>query len=62
MLRNQDIRLAAKSAGVHLWEIAEELGISSAWFTVVLRKELRPEKKNEMLAIIEKLASQKEAC
>lgn len=60
MSRNQDVRRAAKAAGVKLWQIAEEMGISSAWFSVRLRKELNAEQKAEIFGIIEKLS--KEVC
>lgn len=60
MTVNQDVRRAAKAAGVKLWQIAEEMGISSAWLSVRLRKELNAEQKAKIFGIIEKLA--KEVC
>lgn len=38
--RNAEIRAAAKSAGVFLYEIAEQLGVSEPTFNRYLRKEL----------------------
>ena len=61
MNRNQDIRRAAKDAGVKLWEIAEAIGISSAWLSVRLRKELTPDAKAEILAIINRLSGRESA-
>ncbi len=61
MNRNQDIRRAAKDAGVKLWEIAEAIGISSAWLSVRLRKELTPDEKAEILAIIYRLSGRESA-
>ena len=37
---NSDIRIAAKQAGVTLWAIADQMGISEATMTRMLRKKL----------------------
>lgn len=54
---NKEIREAATEAGVYLWRIAEELGISDARFSVRLRHELPEAEKLRVLAIIEKLSA-----
>lgn len=58
---NQEIRMEAKQAGVHLWEIAERLGMNDGNFSRKLRRELGSEEKNEILEIIEELVAEKEA-
>lgn len=55
-MRNQDIRRAAKEAKVHLWQIAEELGMQDSNFSRRLRHELPAEEKAHILAIIQSLA------
>lgn len=55
---NQDIRTAAKEAGVFLWQIAERYGINDGNFSRKLRKELPAEEKEKILAIIETLAAE----
>lgn len=57
-MRNQDVRKAAAAAGVRLWQIAEALGIADCSFSRKLRKELSPEAKAEILAIIDRLAKE----
>lgn len=53
---NNDIKLRAAGAGVRLWQIAEELGIHDSNFSRKLRRELSPEEKDRIFAIIEKLS------
>jgi len=55
-VKNEDIRAAAKSAGVRHWQIAEKLGVTASWFSVELRHELSKEKKSEIFRIIAKIA------
>lgn len=50
--RNTEIRAAAKSAGVFLYEIAEKLGVSEPTFNRYLRKELSDDMKAKALAAI----------
>ena len=57
-MRNADIRRAAAANGIHLWQIAEAYGTSDTTFSKLLRRELPPEKKREILAIIDKIASE----
>ena len=44
-MTNTDIRQAAKSAGVKLWEIAASIGINDGNFSRKLRVELDEEQK-----------------
>lgn len=55
-MRNNDVRQAAKAAGVSLWRIAERLGVSCSWFSCMLRKELSPDMKDKIFSIISDLA------
>ena len=56
MKQNMRIRVAAKAAGVRMWQIAEGLGMQDATFSRKLRHEL-PEKETEkILGIIAQLA------
>mgnify|MGYP000658260615 CR=1 FL=1 len=52
---NDDIRQAAQSAGVRLWQIAEKLGLSDGNFSRRLRRELSDEEKAKIMGIIERL-------
>ncbi len=58
--RNLDIRSAAKSAGVFLYEIAEKLGVSEPTFNRYLRKELSDGWKAKALAAIEEIKREHE--
>lgn len=51
-MANEDIKEAAKQAGVKLWEIAECLGINDGNFSRKLRMELSPADKENVLLII----------
>ncbi|MBQ9257976.1 MAG: hypothetical protein IJ181_12790 [Acidaminococcaceae bacterium] len=55
-MKNKDIRLMAAGAGVKLWQIAQVLGITDSSFSRALRKELTPEKKEEIREIITRLS------
>lgn len=57
-MRNMDIRRAAAVGGIHLWQIAYAIGVTDSTFSKMLRRELPPEKKQEILAAIDKIASQ----
>lgn len=57
---NLDIRKAAAEAGVRLWQIADRYGINDGNFSRLLRKELSPEIKERVFAIIEELKSENE--
>lgn len=60
MKRNNDIRSAAKIAGVYLWEIADKLGVSEPTFIRSLRKELPDARKARVLAAIEEIKHEHE--
>lgn len=55
---NLEIRKHASSAGVKLWQVAEELGITDFTLSRKLRHELPEDKKAEILAIIDRLAAE----
>lgn len=59
-MHNKEIRAAAKNAGICLWEIAEAYGINDGNFSRKLRKELPQEEKDKILAIINKLAKERQ--
>lgn len=56
MLKNIDVRTLAKTKGVKMWQIAEELCIQDSALSRKLRHELPQEEKEKILAIIDKLA------
>lgn len=56
---NQDIKLAAKNAGVYHWEIADKLGIQDSAFSRKLRRELPPQERDQILGIIKDLAAER---
>lgn len=58
--RNTEIRAAAKSAGVFLYEIAEKLGVSEPTFNRYLRKELSEAMKAKLLTAIEEIKREHE--
>ena len=58
--RNTEIRAAAKSAGVFLYEIAEKTGVSEQTFNRYLRKELPDTLKAKALAAIEEIKREHE--
>lgn len=55
-MNNKEIRRAAGSYGIRLWQIAEEIGMNDSAFSRKLRKELSNEEKERVLAAIEKLS------
>lgn len=59
--RNTEIRAAAKSAGVFLYEIAEKLGVSEPTFNRYLRKELSEAMKAKLLTAIEEIKREHES-
>lgn len=58
---NSDIRSAAKSAGVFLYEIAEKLDVSEPTFIRWLRKELDEPTKRKALTAIEEIKREHES-
>ncbi len=59
-MHNKEIREAAKSSGVFLWQVAAACGINDGNFSRKLRQELPNEEKEKILAIIERLAQEKQ--
>ena len=57
---NGEIRNAAKKAGIRLWEVAVAYGINDGNFSRKLRQELPQEEKEKILAIIDRLAQEKQ--
>jgi hypothetical protein len=55
---NEDIRNAAKVAGVRLWKIAERLKINDGNLSRKLRRELSEAEKMQIKAIIEDLVKE----
>lgn len=53
---NVDIRNAAGGYGIRLWQVAEEIGMNESAFSRKMRKELKPEEKEKVLAAIQKIA------
>ena len=58
---NMEIRAAAKSAGVFLYEIAEKLDVSEPTFIRWLRKELDEPTKRKALTAIEEIKREHES-
>lgn len=59
-MKNQEIREAAKKAGVKLWEVAEALHITDGNFSRKLRRELPGEEQEQIIGIIQKIAAERE--
>lgn len=59
-MQNKEIRDTAKQSGVRLWEVAAAYGINDGNFSRKLRTELPQEEKERMLAIIARLAREKQ--
>lgn len=58
-MKNVDIRQYALEKRVKLWEVSEKLGYShESAFSRVLRHELSPKKKAEIIKIIDELAGE----
>lgn len=58
---NLQVRLAAREAGIHHWEIAETLGISEGAFCRRMRHELPEAEQARILEIINDISAQREA-
>lgn len=59
-MHNKEIRSAAKNAGICLWEVAAAYGINDGNFSRKLRQELPRGEKERILAIIDRLAREKQ--
>lgn len=55
-MKNLDIRQAATTAGVRLWEVAVDYGCNDGNFSRKLRQELPVDEKEKIFAIIDRLA------
>lgn len=60
MKANMKIREKAKNSGVRLWQIADALGIQESMFSKRLRNELPEDEQERILAIIDKLANERQ--
>lgn len=56
---NQDVRQAAKEAGLKLWQIADRLNLNDGNLSRKLRKELPEAEKAKILEIINELKGEK---
>lgn len=54
---NQDVRDKIRIADVPYWMIAREVGITASTFSVWLRTEMEPERKNKVFAAIDTVAA-----
>ena len=59
-MNNLIIRQAAKEEGVHLWQIAERVGITDSNFSRKLRRELPKEERERILRLIDEIAAERE--
>ncbi len=57
-MQNGDIRAAAVSRGVYLYEVAARLGVSEPTLTRLLRRELSEDKRRQIKDIISELAAE----
>ena len=55
---NQDIRQAARAAGVKLWQVAEALEIADTTFSKRLRRPLPGPEREKILTIIQLLSQE----
>lgn len=60
-MKNKKIRDQAKTGGIHLWQIADKLGISDGNFSRKLRKELPVAEQARIFAIIQELKEDSDA-
>lgn len=58
-MKNSDVRTAAKSAGVFLYEVAAAMGISEPTMTRKLRFELSDNEKKPIYEAIERIRTEK---
>lgn len=52
---NADLRQTAKNAGVYFWQIADLWGVSEAYMTRLMRRELTAEERSRFLDAVERL-------
>lgn len=56
---NKEIKSTAKQRGVHLYEVAQRMGMNDSAFSRKLRQELVPEEKQKIMDIIDRLSREK---
>lgn len=56
MTKNLDIRLQAKSNGLYLWQIAQQIGISEVTLCRWLRFDLPEQRRNQIETAIKQLS------
>lgn len=59
-MKNAEVRAEAVRTGVKLWQVAEAMGIADTSLSRKLRHELTEEERDNMMAVIHKLAAKKE--
>ena len=52
---NADLQQTAKNAGVYFWQIADLWGVSEAYMTRLMRRELTAEERSRFLDAVEQL-------
>lgn len=57
---NKEFRADMKAAGVRLWEIADEIGVSEATITRRLRNEMNNETKKQLVQAAQRIKERKE--
>lgn len=60
-MANEVVRIAAKRAGVKLWEVADYCGMADTTLSRQMRKELPKERQQTLLGAIKSIAIQKGA-
>ncbi len=58
-MKNLKLRQTAKENGVHLWQIAERVGLADCNFSRKLRRELSDDERERVLAIIQEIVAEK---
>ena len=58
-MANEVVRVAAKRAGVKLWEIADYCGMADTTLSRQMRKELPEEKQQNFMGAIKAIAAQR---
>lgn len=59
-MANEVVRVAAKRAGVKLWEIADYCGMADTTLSRQMRKELPKDKQQNLMGAIKAIAAQRE--
>lgn len=59
-MSNQEIRTAAKTKKIYLWQVAEKLGMQDSAFSRKLRRELTADEKAEIMSIIDELSAEEQ--